>query len=210
MSPKPPPHHDAAYEDAFKAICFGMYDFLLAACERRTPADGPLSKWEKLAVWLYATTTGPWFKELNGPLREKREPRPPVRIVIECLEDAIGKLPPYKGLAWRGIRVDDLKLFLDDYTISDLGEGAEVVWHAFSSASLDPVQAVTGNVLFIVQSEDGRLLGAYADIREEQEVLFAPGSRFRVQGLERTSTKTTINLRQVAPFVSSRQEGGHI
>jgi hypothetical protein len=112
---------------------------------------------------------------------------------------ALEKLPVHKGLVWRGIEVANLTTFLREYAISEDGAGSEVVWKAFSSATFDENQALAGNVLFIIQSENGRRLGDYADLREEQEVLFAPGSCFRVQGLEHTAVKAIVNLIEVSP-----------
>lgn len=182
-----------------------MFGAILAACERRTPKDGPLGKWERLAVWLYATTKGPWFKDINVPLRERRVSSVHIATIIDCLCGALKKLPPYVGRVWRGIRVSNLDEFLRDYMSSSSGVGAEVTWLAFGSSTLDERQAVVGNVLFIIQSHDGRQLGAYADLAEEQEVLFAPLSRFRVLGLERTPTRAIISLEQVAPLSGESQ-----
>jgi hypothetical protein len=185
---------DAEYEAAFRAVSYGFFDLLSEACDRRTPVDGPLTKWERLALWLYTTTNGPWFNTINAPLREGRPRDAALIVVTECLASAVQKLPTHKGIVWRGIRVPDLAAFLEE-----VERKPEIVWRAFSSASIDETQADAGNVLFIIESHAGRRIGLYAEIWEEQEVLFVPGSRFRVVGLERTSTKAIFNLRQIVP-----------
>jgi hypothetical protein len=88
--------------------------------------------------------------------------------------------------------VADLPSFLRSYQ-----PGAEVDWPAFSSASVDSVKALIGNVLFIIQAKNGRVLGPYAAQQDEREVVFLPGSRFRVDGLERTPTKAIIDLSEL-------------
>lgn len=184
---------DTELEESFRAVSYHLFDLLREACDRRTPVDGPLNKWERLALWLYTTTNGPWFKIINAPLREGRERSHALIVVTKCLENAVRKLPVHNGIVWRGIRVPNLAAFLDDL---DRQRGV-IVWPAFSSASIDETQADIGNVLFIIKSHAGGRIGFYAEIWEEQEVLFLPGSRFQVVGSERTSTKAVINLRQI-------------
>jgi len=193
LSPKLP--DESAYEAAFRAACYGLFDFCSSACLRNTPNDGPLSRWERFAVWLYTTTAGPWFKDINIPLREGRELSDPLKVMAACLNDALLKLPVHDGLCYRGIRVENLSAFVHRHSVD-----SEITWNAFDSSTLDSAQAVIGNVLFIIRSNAGRRLGAYAALREEQEVLFSPGSRFRVVGLERTTTMAIINLMQLAPL----------
>lgn len=199
MSPKPPRDDDLAYKAAFVGVLYGHFQYVWDNCIRRTPEDGGLSKWERLAVWLYTTTNGPWFNVINAPLREGRPADADVRIVTECLHDAIRKLPRHDRRVYRGIRVRNLSDFVRAYTTADGGIGAVVTWPAFSSGSIDPDRAITGNVLFIIHSNDGRRMGFYAEHFDEQEVVFLPGSRFRVMGLELNQTKAIITLQQVGP-----------
>lgn len=147
-------------------------------------------------MWLYSATKGPWFSLINTPLRLAQQAEPHVVIVTTTLEAATKKLPVYTGRVYRGIRVEDLAAFMRDYDV-----GATVVWPAFSSSSLDRAYAVEGNVLFMIESKNGRQIGKYADLWEEQEVVFTPKSRFRVLAfdMEQTTSKATIYLEQLTP-----------
>lgn len=197
------------YEGAFVGLT-GNEQLYRHVCDRvdKRAVQGPLSHAERIAVWLYATTSGFWYRDINTPLREHSDPPEYVQPIIDILRRALQKLPVHNGQVYRGIRVQNLDALVDEYEPSYDGQGNEVVWHSFSSSSIDPDQAVEGNVLFIIESNDGRVLGAYADLPAEQEVVFLPGSRFRVQGLERTATRAIISLRQLAPFGAAHQFGG--
>jgi hypothetical protein len=115
-----------------------------------------------------------------------------VRAVAYVLSTGLQKLPVHDGIAYRGIRVVDLPSFLRGYQ-----PGKEVDWPAFSSASIDQSKALIGNVLFIIRSNNGRILGPYAAQQDENEVVFLPGSRFRVDGVERTPTKAIIDVSEL-------------
>jgi NAD:arginine ADP-ribosyltransferase len=181
----------------FIGFCAGntrLFEHCWDRCQRHTP-DGQLSKWERLAVWLYATTGGSWYRHINQALRAGHMPEKNTDGVAQCLAAGLEKLARYKGRVYRGIDVESLSSFLTGYKVD-----AEVVWLAFSSASANPDYAVKGNVLFIIESNDGRVLGEYADLREEQEVVFLPESRFRVLGVEQDETKAIITLEELAPL----------
>jgi hypothetical protein len=115
-------------------------------------------------------------------------------VVNHALLTGLQKLPKHDGVAYRGIRVPDYQEALARYAL-----GKDVVWRAFSSASPDPAYAVTGNILFRIQSRTARILGGYADFQPEQEVIFLPESRFRVRGLEPQETRAIIKLEELTP-----------
>ncbi len=78
----------------------------------------------------------------------------------------------------------------------DYRDGAEVTWRAFSSASLVPEYATNGNVLFTITSHTGRVLGNHADLLEEREIVFLPGTTLRVRGLELYDTRAIIYVEE--------------
>lgn len=194
VSPKAP-LSDAATEDLFVGFVDGnrhVYEQARDSCERRTPAN-PLSQWERLAVWLYATTRGFWYKRVNDPLRNGHSLSETAGCVAEHLAAGLQKLPTYKGRAYRGIRVTatEFASIAGEYPVGGL-----VNWAAFSSASAVPEYATTGNVLFTITSHTGRVLGDHADLLEEREVVFLPGTTVRVQGLELYDTRAIIYVEE--------------
>jgi hypothetical protein len=155
--------------------------------------DSTLTRWERLAIWIYTTTHGVWFREINDALRGGY-PSDDILQIAEILASAFGKLNRYIGIVFRGIRVVDFRHYLSGYPI-----GAEVEWAAFCSASLDPGSALGGNVSFIIQSQNARIVGLYADNLDEREVVFLPNTRFRVDGVEQTVNKAIIDLTELTP-----------
>lgn len=70
-------------------------------------------------------------------------------------------------------------------------------WSGFSSATTLPNQAFTGNTIFTVRSFTGRTLGAYSSQYHECEVLFPPGSRFKVLAVEQRKDGVAIALKEI-------------
>ena len=104
---------------------------------------------EKLAVYLYATTNGPWFRSINTPLREQlrcllTSPQS-FRCCATQSKNFLCMLAVYIG----EIRIDDdFTSFVQQYRV-----GSVATWLAFSSSSIDAEQAAAGkfaNVIFTI------------------------------------------------------------
>eukprot|EP00667_Euglena_gracilis_P000004 EG_transcript_4 len=99
------------------------------------------------------------------------------RPLIWELDQALRALPPYVGPCFRGI---DVHLSRQTY-----GEGSEICWQAFSSASKKEsvarefVKGSTGT-LFIVESHGARCISGISRYPEEEEVLFPPNTHFEI------------------------------
>eukprot|EP00668_Euglena_longa_P037901 GGOE01048813.1.p1 GENE.GGOE01048813.1~~GGOE01048813.1.p1 ORF type:complete len:145 (-),score=40.57 GGOE01048813.1:986-1420(-) len=107
------------------------------------------------------------------------------RPYIFHLNRALGHLKNHEYTAYRGVAVHfDPELYL---------EGKLVVWHAFSSASVNPTVAkdimenkkqelglqVPGT-FFVLETKSARVVHAYSHFPDEEEVLFPPNSVFRI------------------------------
>lgn len=132
------------------------------------------------------------FKELNTALRSQ-DPVELSRLepLLKGSASALAQLPPHDGTVFSGAR-------LDDATLAQYTKGAVVCERAFFSTSTNEgiAERFKKNVMFVVESNGkGRGIDAFSLYPGEGEVLFPPGSRFKV--LERTTGGdgvTTIRL----------------
>ncbi|WP_329071032.1 putative T7SS-secreted protein [Amycolatopsis sp. NBC_01480] len=123
--------------------------------------------------------TGMAHQDLNSALRAGdtgalRTMDPEISEAVSGLN----KLPAHQGEVYRGIDIapHDMNAFLDRYS-----PGASVREPAFTSADMN--QAFSGNVEFVIQSTTGKDISWLKDASVGQsEVLFPPGSGFRVLG----------------------------
>jgi NAD:arginine ADP-ribosyltransferase len=152
------------------------------------PCPLGLTSDERLAVWIYSSTDARWYERINRELRELN-PSPDVQFFAQLLVEAIAKLPQYEGEVYRGMTVPDLDAHIEDYEISKVVE-----WAAFTSSSKMLDKTVGGNVLFIITSQNGRVLGAYADKPSDGEILFRTNSRFEVLAAERLNGLLVISV----------------
>jgi hypothetical protein len=105
------------------------------------------------------------------------------------LSAALAKLPPYHGKVERYITVP-----LEAVTNHQVGNIVE--YPAFTSTTAGGI-IYPGNIKLIIISQSGRFVRDYSVNKQEKEVLFDRGSRFRI--LERTDDfpQTVITMEQV-------------
>jgi hypothetical protein len=147
-----------------------------------------LSCEERLAIWVYSSTNDRWYERINRELRELH-PCDDVRFFTELLNEALEKLPAFHGEVFRGMTVPNIDDHVDDYDV-----GVEVIWDAFTSSSRQITKAFDGNVFFTIASQNGRVLGVYADKPSEEEILFRAGSKFKVLAAERRDGVLIISV----------------
>lgn len=139
--------------------------------------------------------TGIGHQDVNAALRDGdyaalRELDPE----INEMASGLNKLPDFHGQVFRGIDVQpgDMGAFLDRYHV-----GNEVREPAFTSS--DVVEPYRGNVQFTIESVNGKDISWLKDAHVgQQEVLFPPGTSFRVTS--RTSDENgnwTIHLQDL-------------
>ncbi|MFE9575081.1 ADP-ribosyltransferase [Nocardia sp. NPDC006044] len=155
--------------------------------EAHRGATAHLTDPEKRSIKAYTTNGG--YTELNNALREGN-PNPEQQAEIARIEAGLTKLPAFHGTVYRGIMLPP-----DSTALADYAPGRIVTERAFTSTSTVkanaesfsdiPPAGATGagpRVVFEITSRNGRELppelSAY---RNEKEVLFAPGTKFRVE-----------------------------
>jgi NAD:arginine ADP-ribosyltransferase len=119
---------------------------------------------------------------------------------IQCTASGLGALPSFVGVAYRGA-------VLSAQSIAHYQVGSVVTERRFVSASASASFAETWragacNVVFIIQSRaTGHSVAHLSAKPEEAEILFTPGTRFRVLRNEHdpVKNKTFITLDEHAP-----------
>lgn len=124
----------------------------------------------------FADYTGPGYHDLNNALRSglmdaSQQAR------VQALQNALAKLPPYRGPVIRGTN-------LPPEVLARYRPGEVVTEHAFLSTSTHTGVARSptfgGNVEFRILSKTGRDISSFSVLPGEHEVLFPAGTKFYV------------------------------
>ena len=105
---------------------------------------------------------------------------------------ALNALPDYKLMAWR-------QTSLKPQDIAKYKEGDIITEPSFLSSSegIAEAQKFQGNVLFSILSRTGKQIKNYSDGPHEREVLFRPGTKFKVFSVKQEQNLTKIRLVEV-------------
>jgi NAD:arginine ADP-ribosyltransferase len=165
-----------------------------------TPPPPPPSALELGAVSAY---TGNTYDLVNCFLRDCLEPseklknRENVLNFTRLLNSALAQLPTYSGTAYRGVSKDLSEAQLARYIV-----GETVQENSFTSASTSKTKAFeyfgTGNTRFIILSKTSSHIKSFSNLPEEDEVLFAANSQFRVVDRRQEKGKTIILMEDVS------------
>lgn len=153
-----------------------------------------LTEAEVLAIRGY---TAGFYGPLNAALRGGTDysglKRDDALFYSGIMSSGLAKLPPYRGPV---IRYVSLPLEV----LEQHRPGETVTYSSYTSTSRDPAfnWGPNGQKL-LIQSKTGKLIEEISHSRAEQEVLFPPGTRFKV--LERTTAgkRTTLVLEELGP-----------
>lgn len=126
------------------------------------------------------------YQRMNEQLREG-EVSGAIQRKVERLIEALEKLPDFHGDVYRGATIHDENVLAKYEDV-----GAEVLEDAFTSATKSPLKAFSGNVRFYLSSKHGKDISNWSVHPEEEEVLFKPGTPFKV--LEFTRSKHDIEI----------------
>jgi SPP1 gp7 family putative phage head morphogenesis protein len=139
-----------------------------------------VTKAEFSAVKAY---TGSSYTKLNRALRSgDYAQNHALQAIVEAAQHGLTKMPKHTGWVNRGVsaNADLLKSILSTYRT-----GAVVEESAFVSTST--ASGFGGNVRMRVLSKNGVDVAGLSHYPGEKEILFAPGSRFKVTGVEKGS-----------------------
>ncbi len=162
---------------------------------------------EVVAVYAYSRQD---YADINAGLRgQDPEQLAAYRAQIAVTNSALAKLPAARGSVFRRVSAGD---WLDDYQ-----EGAVVTEKAYTSTSNDfdtmLGHAGKGSVEFVMRSRTGRDITQLSGKGElENEVLFTPGTRFRVTSRKVDDDGTVViymdEEQSQAPARAPRAPGG--
>lgn len=160
--------------------------------QQRSMGLPELTAEEVAAVRAY---TGNTYRTLNSALRGGRYASDPhLQAYVDAAQHGLAKMPKYKGLSSRGMSLNDgqLKAMLSTYR-----KGAIVEDAAFVSSSYGERAAFGGNVFMRINGKTGVNISRYSQYEGEREVLFMPGTRFKVDSIEQTGGKYIITVTEV-------------
>jgi hypothetical protein len=123
-----------------------------------------------------ADYTGDGFTYLNGVLRGGSDAEKAlIQPRVDAISTVLSKLPRYEGTLFRGTN-------LPVSVIERYVPGAVIEHPAFTSTSLRVLDEFKGNTQFIIDSVNGRQIGALSNFPNESEVLLDAGTKFKVLG----------------------------
>jgi hypothetical protein len=140
-------------------------------------SDGLLMEHEAVALRWY---TADGYANLNAYLRGGAGDGAEMRATVASAVAGMSKLPAFEGTVFRGQYLEglpDAARFLARHTPGEIVE-----YSGFTSASYE--RGFGGNIQLIIRSVDGRVVESLAADPFEREVLFFPGTRFRVLTVE--------------------------
>jgi hypothetical protein len=140
---------------------------------------------EIMAVYLYTTSA---YYDINAHLRKGRGSE--IQAYLDTAKIALNRLPPYSGTTFRGASLPQDALDLHQV-------GNIIQYPAFLSTSrLNPFG---GKQRISILSKTGRDISEFSNSKAESEVLFHPGSKFKVleRKLNPGDVRETIVLEEV-------------
>lgn len=186
--------------DAELAPMFRDFDTVKAAWE--TLVEGKksaatLSEDEKGALLDYK---GSWSYQINSVLRDSGPLDQEASRKVEALDQAIQKLPVYRGTVYRRMTFDMAGEVALEAFLAEHEPGETIRYPAFTSASTKsdgyPIDGKL-TVTLIIQSESGRNLDGHGN-NIEQEIVFKRESRFFIERIEiDMDGKPIIYMREV-------------
>ena len=133
---------------------------------------------------LYGYTTNEGYTALNPALRGQTPLTPELEAFAAHAKDGLSKLPPYKGLSYRGINSLPEEVLAKNQPGNIVSDGAFM-----STSSNEPFQ---GNILIKVNGASGRDVAFLSEYPLEAEVLYPPDTQFKV--IERIDDGGNITL----------------
>lgn len=114
--------------------------------------------------------------------------------VIEAASSGLAKMveKSFVGTVYRGAHLN--KNVSEVYQV-----GARVTEKAFTSTSRKFTEKFSGNTLFVIQSRTGKMIDEISTFANEAEVLFPPGTVFKVVSRVFDGKTTKILMEQISP-----------
>ena len=149
-----------------------------AKTECHFPSEHGLTREESAAIYLYTMDWGEQslYRVLNEQLRVKdRTVLVPWHGYLKLFDTALKKLPSLHMNLWRGVNMN---------ISNNFKEGEQLTWWSFNSCSsvVKVVKQFLGSnsTLLMIEAKNGKLISAYSNFPDENEVILGLGTRLRV------------------------------
>lgn len=139
--------------------------------------------------------TGGAYRRINEALREglyATDPR--LQAYVDAAQQGLMKMPKHSGTTVRGVSLSGKGL---EDLLSSYYEGAIVEDAAFVSTSYGGKAAFSGNVHIHVNGQNGVNVSKISKHSSEREVLFMPGTRFKVDSVTNEYGTYIIKLTEI-------------
>ncbi len=146
---------------------------------------------DEAGVIKYYTSDDRKIGALNKRLREGKATHKD-KIITKLLNQALDKMPDYKGAVYRGIEISNVDNFLKIYS-----KGGKVNFKQFTSTSFKKLQAYGGNVQYVIESRKGKDISSLSYKEKEKEILFRTDTEFLIKGVEKKEGKYYIKLKEI-------------
>lgn len=130
---------------------------------------------------IYRQTKG-GYKYLNRELRNNSNDQD-VLYIRDKLNSSLDKITDYKGYVYRTLTIDDIEKFSSNYKENNI-----VQYKAFVSACEHGAEKTTqqlANIKFKIKSKHGKSIKLLSNFKEEKEILFKAGSKFKIKKYKR-------------------------
>ena len=117
-----------------------------------------------------------------------------LQAYVDAAQHGLAKMPKYVGRSARGMSFGEAEL---KKVLAAYRKGAVVEDSAFVSSSYGEQAAFSGNVFLQINGKTGVNISSFSKYGGEREVLFMPGTRFRVDEVTQTNGKYVITVTEV-------------
>lgn len=139
--------------------------------------------------------TGNTYRTLNNALRSGRYASDlHLQAYVDAAQHGLAKMPKYVGRSARGMSFGEAEL---KKVLATYRKGAVVEDSAFVSSSYGEQAAFGGNVFLQINGRSGVNISSFSKYGGEREVLFMPGTRFRVDEVTQANGKYVITVTEV-------------
>lgn len=197
--PEPLQEEVRAWHDTIKAeriedqvrVAIGRYDeYLEELVDWQRENFGLLTDWEAVAIRAY---TANHYTAWNNMLRGYSEVHVSTMGAVSSAVSGLAKLPAFEGTVYRGVsmsRFRDPALFIRAHATGEIVE-----YSSFTSASYGT--PFHGDIRYTIHSRTGRVVEDIAVDQGEREVLFPPGTKFRVLHAETRGSALHLELEEL-------------
>jgi hypothetical protein len=147
---------------------------------------------EAIAVHSYTVSL---YYDVNNALRStKEEEITPWADAIATIASGLRKLSRFEGTVYRGVDLSEYKTdrYVDAFNLME-----PIQELAFTSTSAEKGDAFSKPIRFVIRSHTGAQISALSQFPSEKEVLFAPGTWFRVTGINDGEDSLEIEMTEL-------------